>query len=140
MLQVPAAAQLDPAIGQEERFDYFVTCHPGLEQAVVRELSAGCIGAGDVQAGKAGVSFSGDAGVGYRSALWLRSAIRVLRAAWDVPLDPELPGGDAVYEAVREAADWSELVPLGQTFSVDGRWDRQVLIMAAFGILRVPPV
>ena len=55
--------------------------------------------------------------------MWLRSAIRVLvemRRGW---LDPAVPGGESVYEFVRDAAPWSEVVPMsdGSTFSVESR-------------------
>ena len=39
-------------------------------------------------------------------------------------LDPDTPGGDAVYDFVRRAADWAGLLPPGGTFSVNSHvWD-----------------
>lgn len=73
--------------------------------------------------GSSGVSFTGPPRVGYLANVWLRSAIRVLvemRRGW---LDPDVPGGESVYEFVRDAAPWSEVVPMsdGSTFSVESR-------------------
>lgn len=72
-------------------------------------------------AGKAGVSFSGPAAVGYRANLWLRAAIRVLRLQHETLLDARQPAGEAVYDAFREAADWARLLEPGQSFSLEGR-------------------
>lgn len=103
------------------RGEYFATCHPGLEEIVANELRSPAIGAEEVNVGKAGVSFSGDVGVLYRSNLWLRAAIRVLSLLREVELDPDLPAGDSIYDAFREAADWPALIKRGQCFSVDAR-------------------
>lgn len=75
---------------------YYATCHPGLEAVVASELAGRAIGAADVQPGRAGVSFSGDAGVGYRANLWLRSAIRVLALQGETLLDARYPAGEEV--------------------------------------------
>lgn len=75
---------------------YYATCHPGLEPVVARELSGSAIGADDVQPGRAGVSFTGDAGVGFRANLWLRSAIRVLVLEGELLLDARRPAGEEV--------------------------------------------
>lgn len=72
--------------------------------------------------GKAGVAFVGDLAVGYRAALWARSAVRVLaRVGAPGELDPTERGGDEVYGFVRKAADWPSLLAPGQTFAVDAR-------------------
>ena len=102
---------------------YYATCHPGLERVVADELSSPLVGASDVAVGSSGVSFVGSPRVGYLANVWLRSAIRVLvemRRGW---LDPAVPGGESVYEFVRDAAPWSEVVPMsdGSTFSVESR-------------------
>ena len=81
------------------------------------------MGASDVAVGSSGVSFVGSPRVGYLANVWLRSAIRVLvemRRGW---LDPDVPGGESVYEFVRDAAPWSEVVPMSDrsTFSVESR-------------------
>ena len=83
-----------PAPAGEQR--YYATCHPGLEEVVAAELRSPRIGAARVRPGRAGVSFVGDAAVGYRANLWLRSAIRVLQLLAEAELDPRQPGGDEV--------------------------------------------
>ncbi len=114
-----------PIVDLRDRF--YATCHPGLEEVVAAELSSPLIGAIDVAPGASGVSFAGDARVGYLANVWLRSAIRVLvemRRGW---LDPSAPGGAAVYDFVKGAAPWEDVVPGGVgardplTFSVESR-------------------
>ena len=36
-------------------------------------------------------------------------------------MDPWRPGGDEVYRLFRQAAHWPELLPPGQTFSIQAR-------------------
>jgi 23S rRNA G2445 N2-methylase RlmL len=103
------------------RGEYFATCHPGLEEVVAFELSSPAIGADDIRIGKAGVNFTGDMDVVYKSNLNLRSAIRVLSLLTEVELNPNLPAGESIYEAFREAATWTDLLKRDQTFSVDAR-------------------
>ena len=88
---------------------------------VADELASPLIGAQDIRVGKAGVQFTGDGAVLYRSNLWLRAAIRVLSLLTEVSLDPNLAAGDSIYEAFREEVDWPSLLPTGHTFSVDAR-------------------
>ena len=64
----PRRASSSTALG-----DYYATCHPGLEDVVAKELESELIGASDVRVGASGVSFRGDARVGYRANVWLRS-------------------------------------------------------------------
>ena len=101
---------------------YYATCHPGLEDVVAAELrDARTIGASNVVPGASGVAFTGDARTGYLANVWLRSAIRVLcelRHGW---LDPAAPGGVAVYDFVRGAAPWEEV--LGATPNDPNRVD-----------------
>jgi len=94
----------------------FVTCHPGLERAVTKELCAGPIGIpeSDIREGKAGVHVRvRSLDVALRACLWLRSGIRVLARLWEGDLDLEqgTHPGDAVYACAREAADWPALLP-----------------------------
>jgi hypothetical protein len=50
--------------------------------------------------------------------------VRVLMELAAEDLDPYTPGGDAVYDFVRSAADWAGLLPPGGTFSVTSHvWD-----------------
>lgn len=91
--------------------------HHTPQSVVAAELSSKFISARDVQEGSAGVSFRGSRSTGYRANLWLRSAIRVLvrLAAADLHIDPYTQGrrgGDAVYDFVKAAAPWAEVIPL----------------------------
>lgn len=71
--QVPLAASLPTSTRLEARSrglpvaracSFFATCHPGLEQAVARELSEAVPGIAAIQPGRAGVSFR------YQSRHW----------------------------------------------------------------------
>ncbi|KAK9850954.1 hypothetical protein WJX84_002687, partial [Apatococcus fuscideae] len=107
---------------QPRACSFFATCHPGLEEAVARELREAVPGISAVQPGRAGVSFRGeDISVGYSANLWLRSAIRVLMLLAEGPIDPSRPGGDELYHFFRGAVDWCSRLPEGQTFKVEAR-------------------
>ena len=100
-----------------------MTCHPGLESAVADELMSHPINAIDVTPGASGVYFVGTVKTGILANVWLRSAIRVLcelRHGW---LDSTRPGGEAVYDFVRHAVPWPEVVPAQtkSTFSFESR-------------------
>ncbi|MDA9098918.1 hypothetical protein N9L76_08305, partial [bacterium] len=102
---------------------FYVTCHPGLESAVADELMSHPINAIDVTPGASGVYFVGTVKTGILANVWLRSAIRVLcelRHGW---LDSTRPGGEAVYDFVRHAVPWHEVVPeqTKSTFSFESR-------------------
>ena len=102
---------------------FYATCHPGLEEVVAAELRAFPIEALDVRPGASGVYFVGTKKTGVLANVWLRSAVRVLvelRHGW---LDSTAPGGAAVYDFVRYAAPWPEVVPEATraTFSFESR-------------------
>ncbi|KAK9831607.1 hypothetical protein WJX74_002393 [Apatococcus lobatus] len=104
---------------QARACSFFATCHPGLEQAVAKELSETVPGTTVIQPGRAGVSFRGaDISVGYNANLWLRSAIRVLLLLAEGPIDPNRPGGDELYLFFRQAVDWCARLPEGHTFKL----------------------
>ena len=48
--------------------------------------------------------------MGYRAALWLRGATRVLQLIAAEPLNPQCEAGDTVYEATRALVDWPLLM------------------------------
>jgi 23S rRNA G2445 N2-methylase RlmL len=94
-----------------------------LEEVVAAELRAFPIEALDVRPGASGVYFVGTKKTGVLANVWLRSAVRVLvelRHGW---LDSTAPGGAAVYDFVRYAAPWPEVVPEATraTFSFESR-------------------
>ena len=120
--------------------NYYATCSPGLEAVLAAELQGSDIRASRVQPARAGVRFSGDQATGYRAALWLRSAVRVLQSmhAAELEVPPGKRGGDALYEFIRGAADWAELLPRGATFSVEARvYDCEDLAGDALAATRV---
>jgi len=96
---------------------FYATCHPGLEEVVARELESPMINASDVVVGKSGVSFTGTQRVGYDANVWLRSAVRVLVELKRGYLDPNARGTESVYDFVKNAVPWEEVIP----GDVDGR-------------------
>ncbi|KAL6753801.1 S-adenosyl-L-methionine-dependent methyltransferase [Haematococcus lacustris] len=91
-------------------------------QYVVEELES--LGLSEVVPGKAGVSFrSASLSGGYRAALWLRCAIRVLVKLGEGRLDtPELGGrngAELLYDLVRDCGvRWQEVIRPGCSFEV----------------------
>lgn len=100
---------------------YFVTCHPGLETVVERELHD--LGIKQVKLQKAGVSFNAPLSSAYKANLFLRSGIRVLQYLSQAELDPQQPGGDEVYRAFRELpnVNWPDIIAPDQSFHIDAR-------------------
>jgi len=96
------------------------------------ELGSARIGAGDVEPGSSGVSFRGDRATLYRANLWLRSGIRVLgRIA-----SGRARGPDELYALAREV-DWTSLLGLEQTFSVEARVRDSGITHSKYAALRV---
>ena len=92
--------RMEPAVITPTGIEFFVTCHPGLEAVVAKELTE--IGISEVRQSKAGVSFwSERAADGYRACLWLRSAIRVLVLLSRQQLDTDLSRGVRSGDSVR---------------------------------------
>src|SRR2546421_3078572 len=91
---------------------YFATCARGLEPLLARELAG--LGAADVEPGRGGVRFRGDAAVLYRANLWLRTAVRVLQPV----LEADVRSPDELYDAVR-TIDWAEHLSADHTLAVD---------------------
>lgn len=66
-------------------------------QAVVRELSDPLVGAENIEATPAGVTFTAPSlAAGYRACLWLRSGVRVLVKLGEQQLDGRRAAGDTV--------------------------------------------
>eukprot|EP00884_Botryococcus_braunii_P012866 jgi/Botrbrau1/21580/Bobra.174_2s0075.1 len=107
---------------KNDSWQFFATCHPGLEGVVAQELLNPSVAATRVEVGRAGVSFWGpDLATGYRANLWLRAAIRVLVLLAEGDLNPRQRGGDELYRFARESCDWPAVLQPGQTFRVDAR-------------------
>ncbi|MCZ7644219.1 MAG: THUMP domain-containing protein [Planctomycetota bacterium] len=98
---------------------YFVTCAKGLEEVVAGELATEPIRASAIEPGSSGVWFQGETATGYRANLWLRAGIRVLQEHARAPV----VGSEELYEWAR-GLDWTSLMRVDQTFSVEARvWD-----------------
>ena len=91
---------------------YFATTSKGLEDVLAGEIRA--LGANVVATPTGGVSFSGDAALGCRANLWLRTANRVLLHLSDFPA----PTPVALYEGVK-AIPWPDFFPVRKTIAVD---------------------
>ena len=101
---------------------FFVTCHPGLEEVVAKELSSKEIRAQRVEIGASGVSFAGNLETAYNANIWLRSGTRVLCELAAGDLDPNESGFDSVYDFVKHCVPWQEvLINADLTFSIEAR-------------------
>lgn len=108
---------------------YFASCPRGLEEPLAGELVA--LGADNVQAGRAGVSFSGGLEIGYLACFWCRSASRVLLQLGQAPAaTPE-----ALYAGVQSIA-WNDHFRVDQTFSVSFNSVRSQITHTNFGALK----
>jgi putative N6-adenine-specific DNA methylase len=95
-----------------EKIRYFATTSKGLEETLAGEIVA--VGGEEISAVTGGVAFSGDADLGMRANLWLRTANRVLRHLADF----DAPTPEALYEGVKSIR-WPELFAVGRTIAVD---------------------
>jgi putative N6-adenine-specific DNA methylase len=111
-----------------ERF--FATCGRGVENILADELRA--LGAADVEPGRGGVAYSGDKALLYKSCLWLRTAIRVLRPV----LEADVQSPDELYEIVR-ANDWSRYLTPEHTLAVDSNVRDSAITHSKYAALRV---
>lgn len=103
---------------------YFVTCHPGAEHVLSRELVKILEEpyASSVSVGKSGVHFEGDMKCAFDVNLWARSAIRVLHLISRTELDSSLDAGTTLYTAFRNALDWPAWLDTEQkSFTIDSR-------------------
>jgi putative N6-adenine-specific DNA methylase len=91
---------------------YFAACALGLEEVRVEELRG--LGATGIVMRRGGVAFAGDGVLGYRAALWLRSAVRVQELILECPA----PDRRSFHEAVFRV-DWERYLRLEQTLAVD---------------------
>lgn len=86
---------------------YYATCVGGVEPILAAELKAARIGASDVTEGRLGVAFTGSAEVGARAVLWSRTALKIMEL---LSVSEGVHRAEDLYEATREAAEWSDLV------------------------------
>jgi putative N6-adenine-specific DNA methylase len=92
--------------------EYFAACALGIEEVLARELRE--LAAGGVTPRRGGVSFSGDLELGYRAALWLRTAVRLQELLLRAPA----PDRAAFHRAVSDVP-WERYLRLDQTLAVD---------------------
>lgn len=92
--------------------EYFAACALGLEEVLAGEVAA--LGAARTRPGRGGVTFFGDALLGYRAALWLRSAVRLQELILRTPA----PDRRTFHRAVAEVR-WERMLRLDQTLAVD---------------------
>jgi putative N6-adenine-specific DNA methylase len=109
---------------------YFATCARGLEGILADELRA--LGAGDVEPGRGGTSFTGDKALLYQANLWLRTAVRVLMPI----LQATVVSPDELYDAVR-SLDWSRYLTPDHTLAVDCNVRDSHLTHSKYAALRV---
>jgi putative N6-adenine-specific DNA methylase len=91
---------------------YFAACALGLEEVLAQELRD--LPAGGLIMRRGGVAFAGDLELGYRAALWLRTAVRVQELILEAPA----PDRQTFYGAVSRV-DWERHLRLDQTLAVD---------------------
>jgi putative N6-adenine-specific DNA methylase len=108
---------------------YFATTAKGLEPVLAEEIRS--IGGQDVAAATGGIAFTGNAALGYRANLWLRTAGRVLRQLAQFPA----PVPEALYEGVW-AVPWPKLFPIDRTIGVDGAVRESRIANAHFAELK----
>ncbi|MDE6464992.1 MAG: RNA methyltransferase [Muribaculaceae bacterium] len=93
-------------------FEMVAKTFQGLEDVLAEELRG--LGAADVTPGKRMVSFRGDLEMMYRANMCCRTALRILKPfAHFTARD-----ADELYDRVKEF-DWSSLMTVDQTFSID---------------------
>ncbi len=93
-------------------FEMVAKTFQGLEEVLAEELRG--LGAADVQPGKRMVSFRGDLEMLYRANMCCRTALRILKPF----VHFTARDADELYDRVKEF-DWSALMNVDQTFSID---------------------
>lgn len=95
-----------------EQFKIVAKTLAGLEEILAKEIEQ--IGGVNIAIGTRMVSYLGDKQLLYKSNLWLRTALRVLK-----PIEVfQASDPDALYEQVK-AIDWLKYIAEGQTIAID---------------------
>lgn len=95
-----------------EQFKIVAKTLAGLEEILAKEIEQ--IGGQNIAIGNRMVSYMGDKQLLYKSNLWLRTALRVLKPIENfTAADP-----DELYAKVK-AIDWSQYIAEGQTIAID---------------------
>lgn len=93
-------------------FDLIAKTHAGLEEVLAAELRA--LGAERVSVGERAVYFCGDTALMYRANMCLRTAYRILKPIYTLPVRNE----QELYTKVK-AINWSEYLGTKDTFAID---------------------
>jgi len=93
-------------------FELVAKTMQGLEEVLAKEITE--LGGNDVQIGRRMVSFSGDQRLLYKSNLYLRTAVRILKPIASF----RAKNPDEVYEQVRKI-QWEKFFSPNQTFTID---------------------
>lgn len=109
---------------------FFATTPKAMEALLAGELTQ--LGATDVKAERAGVSFSGTLETAYRVCLWSRVATRILFPI--ARFEARTP--DELYEGIK-AIDWSDHLAPSGTLAVDFASSRSAITHTHFGALKV---
>ena len=108
----------------------FATASLGFEDLLVQELTN--LGADNVQAARAGATFSGDIAILYRACLWSRLASRILLQLGDIPA----ADAEQLYTSV-QGINWSEHIGENASIAVDFLGRNRALTNTQFGALKV---
>ena len=98
---------------QEEKFELVAKTFYGLEEVLAKELIA--LGAEDVKPGVRAVYFSGGKEIIYKSNLWCRTALKILKQIKTFDAPDEL----ALYTGVFDI-EWENFMGVDDTFMVEG--------------------
>ncbi|MDN3639548.1 bifunctional 23S rRNA (guanine(2069)-N(7))-methyltransferase RlmK/23S rRNA (guanine(2445)-N(2))-methyltransferase RlmL [Simiduia curdlanivorans] len=111
------------------QFEFFAACPKGLESLLLAEVRD--LGAVESRETVAGVYFSGDLALGYRTCLWTRLANKVL-----LPLNSFAVDSDTeLYDGVAAIA-WAEHISPSSTFLVDFSGTSFAIRNTQFGALK----
>jgi putative N6-adenine-specific DNA methylase len=97
---------------QNQEFEMVGKTLSGLEETLAEELIA--LGANDVQIGRRMVSFKGDKGLLYKTNLYCRTALRILKPVYHF----KAGDADTVYRKAKEVP-WEDYISLDKTFAID---------------------
>jgi putative N6-adenine-specific DNA methylase len=99
-------------VAEKNEFELVAKTFKGLENILANELTA--IGAKDVKILNRAVSFKGDQALMYKSNLWLRTALRVLKPICTFKVKNEVD----LYKGISNV-DWSEYLDVDDTLCIN---------------------
>lgn len=111
-------------------FEMVATCMQNLEDELEQELLA--IGAKEVEKNKRAVKFKGDLELLYRSNIWLRTALKVLRPLFHY----QAKNDDELYAKAKKIA-WEKVFSEEKTFSIDSAVHSEHFTHSQFASLRI---